>query len=659
LDNYNIDVNISVESYIVFQGDLSIFRKPSKRGWLKSNFSKIELEKEIIKCFHNNISNPDFIFEIKRSLVKTFTNVSFNFSEEFEDKIKIHNTEEEDFINFSNQALKIWSNDFSSADFNQFCSFLKQNFPRKLYHRQLLSAYHLAFSQNASNFSVPGAGKTSIVYAAFSYLNNFNCSHSKYVNKILVIGPHASFSPWEEQYEECFKKKVKSYKLNGENPKEERIDFLKNNLINDTELILITYESVPILYDYLIPFLQYSNNKVMIVCDEAHKIKSLDGTRANCVLGLSEHASSRVVLTGTPCPNGPEDLYNLFKFLYPKRNVLKFRPSAISSFNQPANFNKLKQLIQNIKPFFLRITKKDLNLPKVTIDSVIHVSLSKLEQDIYNQILKVMEASTSDINRISLHYRLIQSSLNIHLLKNSISINEFSNDANESYFNLVKVLGPDLHYQIKNLNDSFIPAKHLAVLNKTLDLKKKKQKVVIWGVYIDSIKRLHNLLKSKGLVGEIVIGETKKGDDEEKDFKNDNTRKKIINSFKSFGENSLDYIITNPVVLGESVSLHRHCHNSIYFELSYSAAPYVQSRDRIHRVWIENGKQKIYETNYFHFVTKSENIRNIDERIFSRVEKKWKDMEKIIEHEIPLFSENIDKEINTLIKELINDYQQG
>ena len=41
-------------------------------------------------------------------------------------------------------------------------------------------------------------------------------------------------------------------------------------------------------------------------------------------------------------------------------------------------------------------------------------------------------------------------------------------------------------------------------------------------------------------------------DDEEKDFKNDNTRKKIINSFKSFGENSLDYIITNPVVLGEN-----------------------------------------------------------------------------------------------------------
>ncbi len=35
---------------------------------------------------------------------------------------------------------------------------------RRLYTLQMLSAYHMAFAQNACNFSVPGAGKTSIVY---------------------------------------------------------------------------------------------------------------------------------------------------------------------------------------------------------------------------------------------------------------------------------------------------------------------------------------------------------------------------------------------------------------------------------------------------------------------------------------------------------------
>ena len=32
---------------------------------------------------------------------------------------------------------------------------------------------------------------------------------------------------------------------------------------------------------------------------------------------------------------------------------------------------------------------------------------------------------------------------------------------------------------------------------------------------------------------------------------------------------------------------------------------------------------------------------------------------QIIEHDIPLFSENLDHEINTVIQELINDYRQG
>ena len=41
------------------------------------------------------------------------------------------------------------------------------------------------------------------------------------------------------------------------------------------------------------------------------------------------------------------------------------------------------------------------------------------------------------------------------------------------------------------------------------------------------------------------------------------------------------------MVLGESVSLHRSCHHAIYFEMDYNAAPYFQSRDRIHRVWLD------------------------------------------------------------------------
>ena len=75
--------------------------------------------------------------------------------------------DEEDFATFSRAAEDIWKGEVDAGHFAQFTRLLSDACPgRTFYPRQLLSAFHLAFSQNACNFSVPGAGKTSIVLAA-------------------------------------------------------------------------------------------------------------------------------------------------------------------------------------------------------------------------------------------------------------------------------------------------------------------------------------------------------------------------------------------------------------------------------------------------------------------------------------------------------------
>lgn len=117
---------------------------------------------------------------------------------------------------FSKQAKEIRNNNCSVDDFAEFTKSLAQNMKKRtLYSLQLLSAYHLAFSQNACNFSVPGAGKTSIVYGAYTYLKNLSEDNPKHVNRILIIGPLSSFGPWENEYEECFGVKVKAKRLSG------------------------------------------------------------------------------------------------------------------------------------------------------------------------------------------------------------------------------------------------------------------------------------------------------------------------------------------------------------------------------------------------------------------------------------------------------------
>lgn len=72
--------------------------------------------------------------------------------------------EERKFDEFSQKALHIRNNECDKDEFEEFTNSVARNLPaRSLYPLQLLSAYHMAFSQNACNFSVPGAGKTSIV----------------------------------------------------------------------------------------------------------------------------------------------------------------------------------------------------------------------------------------------------------------------------------------------------------------------------------------------------------------------------------------------------------------------------------------------------------------------------------------------------------------
>ena len=73
------------------------------------------------------------------------------------------------------------------------------SFRRTLKPYQVPAVVHLLAVENAGNFSVPGSGKTTIVLAAYSAL-----LHEGTISKLVVIGPRASFVPWEEEFTACF-----------------------------------------------------------------------------------------------------------------------------------------------------------------------------------------------------------------------------------------------------------------------------------------------------------------------------------------------------------------------------------------------------------------------------------------------------------------------
>ena len=143
-------------------------------------------------------------------------------------------------------------------------------------------------------------------------------------------------------------------------------------------MILLSYASVLSLTEELKFFLK--KHRVMVVLDEAHKIKNTDGgVIAESVMTLAPYCKSRVVLTGTPLPNGYEDLRNLYKFICPTKDIIKFNITELKDMSKTSNDPRVDSLLNYISPFFTRIRKSDFGIPPAK-DNIIEVKMVPLQR---------------------------------------------------------------------------------------------------------------------------------------------------------------------------------------------------------------------------------------------------------------------------------------
>ena len=564
--------------------------------------------------------------------------------------------EEKRFADFSDKALHIRNNDCDTEEFREFSESLIKNLPaRSLYPLQLLSSYHMAFSQNACNFSVPGAGKTSIVYGAYAYLHNLPQNNPKHINQLLIVGPLSSFGPWEAEYEECFGRPPKSKRLIGNVSKEEKKDYLFSN--RPYELTLISYASLISLQNEIGFFLR--SNNVMVVLDEAHKAKnSSGGIIAQAVLDISKYCKSRIVLTGTPAPNGYEDLNNLFRFIWPNKNVLGFEINQLRDITTTGDSTRVTRLINNISPFFIRIRKSDLDIPPATVHPPIYVPMGPFQQRIYEFIEKkymkefLADGTPDTSSRFKATLakariiRLMQAASDPTMLKKPLR--DFFEDEDIPIDSYQTIDDSNVLKSILDYETSETPTKYITVKHLVEQIISAGGKVVIWATFIHTIHRLKSYLENEGICCQELFGATPI---ERDGVDNDEfvlTRERIVKKFQ-LPDCPFKVIIANPFAVAESISLHKTCHNAIYIERSFNAAHFVQSKDRIHRYGLEVGTA----TNYYYVLSQN----TIDETIDTRLAEKEHRMTEIMESmPIPLFS-NISEDIGDEdIKALIRDY---
>lgn len=631
------------DNYFIISGDIEKIRNGRRA---RSNFEAIganfDRPGEINVGF--SASDKDEVYKNLVRLLEKFK-IDFKFTASTENYLQNTLQRERNFATFSKKARNIRNNVHEDNDFKDFTRIITEQMNRHLYTRQLLSAYHLAFAQHACNFSVPGAGKTSTVYAAYAYLKSLPASHSKHVGRMLVICPLAAFGPWKDEYNECFGKAPKVKELVGLSARKRSDYFVEPG---DTELTLISYQSASSDIRYIESFLKRFNN-VMVVLDEAHRIKNTDeeAVWASAILSIADYAKARVVLTGTPVPNGYEDLWNLYKFIWPHKDIIRFPLHYLRSLDNKTRDKE--QLVENIEPFFIRTRKSDLGLPDAVFNDPIMVPMAPDQRQIYEHIEKnyvaSLERMTGEEFSTSLQkaktIRLQQCLTNPALLKKLLwefQENSVTGVNDREIFKAIKT------YQ--SVPNKFIEAAKL--IESIIKSDGPSGKVVVWAHFIQNILSLKKFLLERGIKNEILYGATPK---ESEDISEDIlTREKII---RKFHENDCPYkvILANPFAVGESISLHKACHNAIYLEKDFNATNYMQSKDRTHRY----GLRPEDKVNYYFLL--SEN--SIDSVIHERVLKKEKRMLEIIENnEIPLLQLNLsDEEVDEHdIRAIIEDY---
>jgi SNF2 family DNA or RNA helicase len=649
-----IDIDEKKSRYLL-TGDVELLSK-NRRAVFSLNYLNADFSQEMSIVIPYEEATRESIFEGIHGILE-----KFGLEEIRSEKVQVELDEyieaEARFAEFSKKAEDIRNNKCNKKDLADFAAALEKEMSgRRLYPLQLLSAYHLAFSQNACNFSVPGAGKTSIVYGAYAYLHQLPENHPQRVDKILILGPLSSFLAWEDEYQECFGRKASSKRLSGGATSRDKTRHFYGE--NPSEITLISYQGVPSALEDITFFLK--KNKVMVVLDEAHKIKNVDGgVWADAVAKISRYCKARVVLTGTPVPNGFQDLNNLFDFIYPGKNILGFKLYQLKSMSEKPDDSRIEELISNISPFFIRIRKSDLNLPKPIENSPVMISMGRYQREIYDFIDKSYEPYFQNIKKESSSdsirgmimkarlIRLMQAASNPSLLKKPIG--QFYDE--QGIVDDVFIDDTEILSKIASYDQNEVPAKFIQTGKLVKEIIDRGEKVVIWATFTDTIKELQKYLDSMGIKSKLLFGEVPvESEGQEETLE---TREKIIREFH-VSNASFQVLIANPFAVAESISLHKVCHNAIYLERSYNATHYLQSKDRIHRYGLKP-EDKI---NYYYLLSDD----SIDGVIHEALKAKEQRMLRLIEsEEIPLINMNMDYEVDEEndIKAIIRNYVAG
>lgn len=393
--------------------------------------------------------------------------------------------------------------------------------------------------QHGANFSVPGAGKTRVGLAVYAAQKEQGKA-----SRLLVVCPKSAYESWRYETAVCLRYPLRTHVLDG-------------SMDQWAEVLIVNYERLDRSLARLASWLKAAPS--MIILDEAHRMKlGARGTYGAACMALGPLATRRMILTGTPAPNGSKDLENLLGFVWPghgQRTVVQ----AVAG-------GDLAYASSVLRPLFTRTTKQELGLPPMQL-KMRYVDMPPLHKEIYASLVGGMSDGTARDDLSSLGktaLRLLMAATSPALLL----------EGGSRYEPLAYQLPPldipqgsSLYSLMQKLPDYELSPKYKEAVTIVAENAARGRKTLVWTTFVRSLTTLERMLDKFGPA--VVYGGTVDRDEQLRRFREDP---------------SCMVLISNPATLGEGISLHHVCHDAVYVDRDFVAGRFLQSLDRIHRL---------------------------------------------------------------------------
>ena len=432
---------------------------------------------------------------------------------------------------------------------------MNYKFKTKPYAHQLIALEKSWNKENFAYFMEMGTGKTKVL------IDNMSMLYDKgKIDGALIIAPKGVVKTWyEQELPTHLPKHIENvtvlWQPNITKTQQEKLESLFEI---ETALHILIMNVEAFSTDKGVNFASkfLNSHKCLMAIDESTTIKNPTAKRTKSIVGLSKNSKYRRIMTGSPITKNPLDLYSQCEFLdpylldftsyyafrnrYAEMKTMHLRGRSIQVVDE---FKNLGELSETLQGFSYRVLKEDcLDLPpKNWIKR--HITLSKEQQKVYDQMKKAAMAVlngkvTSTMTVITQLMRLQQITCG-HFVADDGTTQEIKNN------------------RITELMDA---------------LDEIEGKAIIWGHWQKDIQNIVDEIEKKYGSGSVVsyYGLTPQEE------RQDNIRK-----FQS--DPKCRFFVGTPSTGGYGITL-TSANTVIYYSNGYDLEKRLQSEDRAHRI---------------------------------------------------------------------------